>query len=115
MAAHLSQAVSIQSVSQSVSSDQNSGTLIVVSLLTRVNAVTCWSWFARNSTFNRDCHLMPSIEERVDKIFATRQITRTDQTFLMSVFASGKISSADEALINKIYEALSAGRLKVVE
>lgn len=33
----------------------------------------------------------------------------------MSVFASGKISVADEALINKIYEALNAGRLRVVE
>ena len=58
---------------------------------------------------------MPSIEKRVKKIFATRQITRTDQAFLMSVFASGNISSADEALINQIYDALSSGRLKVVE
>ena len=32
----------------------------------------------------------------------------------MSVFASGTISEADEALINKIYDALNAGRLKVV-
>ncbi|MGC1309170.1 MAG: hypothetical protein WA885_18250 [Phormidesmis sp.] len=58
---------------------------------------------------------MSSIEERVAHIFQTRQITRTDQAFLMSVFASGQISAADEALINKIYEALNAGRLKVVE
>jgi len=59
--------------------------------------------------------LMPSIKERVDKIFETRRITRTDQAFLMSVFASGSISEADEALINKIYDALSAGRLRVVD
>ncbi|MEM9091312.1 MAG: hypothetical protein AAGC93_21555 [Cyanobacteria bacterium P01_F01_bin.53] len=58
---------------------------------------------------------MPSIEDRVAKIFATRQITRNDQSFLMSVFASGRISPDDEALINKIYEALSAGLLRVVE
>ena len=58
---------------------------------------------------------MPSIEKRVEKIFEARQITREDQTFLMSVFASGTISAADEALINKIYDALNAGRLKVVE
>jgi hypothetical protein len=58
---------------------------------------------------------MPSIEKRVAQIFATRQITRTDQDFLMAVFASGKISTTDEALINKIYEALNAGRLRVVE
>jgi hypothetical protein len=57
---------------------------------------------------------MPSIEKRVAQIFAARQITKTDQDFLMAVFASGKISAEDEALINKIYEALNAGRLKVV-
>lgn len=33
----------------------------------------------------------------------------------MSVFASGKISPEDEAMINKIYEALSAGQLRVVD
>lgn len=55
------------------------------------------------------------IEIRVAQIFATRQITRPDQDFLMAVFASGRISTADEALINKLYEALNAGRLRVVE
>ncbi|NJM97026.1 MAG: hypothetical protein HC800_07445 [Phormidesmis sp. RL_2_1] len=58
---------------------------------------------------------MSSIEKRAAKIFATRQITRADQGVLMSLFASGKISPEDEAMINKIYEALSAGRLRVVE
>jgi hypothetical protein len=43
---------------------------------------------------------MPSIEKRVAQIFAARQITKTDQDFLMAVFA--------------IYEALNAGRLRVV-
>ena len=33
----------------------------------------------------------------------------------MSVFASGKISADDEALINKIYDALNAGQLRVVD
>lgn len=33
----------------------------------------------------------------------------------MAVFAGGNISAEDEALINKIYEALNAGRLRVVE
>ena len=62
------------------------------------------------------CYLPPmsSVEKRVEEIFKTRQITRKDQAFLMSVFASGTISEADEALINKIYDALNAGRLKVV-
>jgi len=58
---------------------------------------------------------MSAIEKRVSKIFTTRRITRKDQAFLMSVFASGKISNDDEALINKIYEALNTGRLRVVD
>lgn len=58
---------------------------------------------------------MSSIEKRVSKIFETRRITRKDQAFLMAVFASGKISTEDEALINKIYEALNTGRLRVVD
>jgi len=58
---------------------------------------------------------MASVEQRVSKILSTRRITRKDQAFLMTVFASGKISPADEALINQIYEALNAGRLRVVD
>ena len=45
----------------------------------------------------------------------TRKITKKDQAFLMAVFASGKISAEDEVLINKIYEALNTGRLRVVD
>ena len=58
---------------------------------------------------------MSAIEKRVSKIFETRRITRKDQAFLMAVFASGKISAEDEALINQKYEALNTGRLRVVE
>ena len=59
--------------------------------------------------------VMQSIEEMVAKIFATRRISRTDQNILMTMFAQGNISAHDELLINQIYEALSQGRLKVVE
>ena len=58
---------------------------------------------------------MSSIEKRVSKIMETRKITKKDQAFLMAVFASGKISAEDEVLINKIYEALNTGRLRVVD
>ncbi len=57
----------------------------------------------------------PSIEKRVAKIFATYQITRKDQQMLMALFSKGKISPTNEALINKIFEALRAGCLRVVE
>ena len=58
---------------------------------------------------------MPSVEMRVSRILATRRITRKDQTFSMSVFASGKISADDVALINKTYDALNAGQPRVVD
>ena len=63
----------------------------------------------------RFCVDMLSIEEMVAKIFATRRITRTDQHILMSMFADGNISANDQMLINRIYDALNQGRLKVVE
>lgn len=56
-----------------------------------------------------------SVEEMVEKIFSTRQISRTDQTLLMSMFAANKISARDKMLINQLYEALTQGRLRVVE
>ena len=58
---------------------------------------------------------MPSVEQRVTQILVARQITRADQYFLMTVFTSGNITVEDEMLINKIYEALRAGLLRVVE
>ncbi|MEM9905414.1 MAG: hypothetical protein AAF921_10360 [Cyanobacteria bacterium P01_D01_bin.44] len=58
---------------------------------------------------------MTSVEEMVAKIFATRRITRTDQHVLMSMFAGGNISPNDKMLINQIYDALTQGRLRVVE
>ncbi|MBE9078149.1 hypothetical protein IQ241_12750 [Romeria aff. gracilis LEGE 07310] len=56
-----------------------------------------------------------SVEEMVAKIFATRRITRHDQSILMTLLTQGRISSQEETLINQIYEALSQGRLRVVE
>ncbi|MEO0535675.1 MAG: hypothetical protein AAF215_17605 [Cyanobacteria bacterium P01_A01_bin.123] len=57
---------------------------------------------------------MMSITEAVEKIFATRRITRYDQRLLMSLYSSG-LSDNDAALLNRVYEELNQGRLRVVE
>lgn len=56
-----------------------------------------------------------SVEEMVAKIFATRRITRADQSVLMAMFSGNNISANDKMLINQIYDALNQGRLRVVE
>ena len=56
-----------------------------------------------------------TLEEMVAKIFATRRITRADQSVLMAMFAGNNISANDKMLINQIYDALNQGRLRVVE
>ena len=58
---------------------------------------------------------MHSIDKTIDKIFATRRITRYDQRLLMTLFSEGDISDNDKALINRVYEALTQGQLRVVE
>ena len=57
-----------------------------------------------------------SVEQIVERIFAFRQITRTDQRLLMSVFVSNEsLSETDHAHINRVFDALQKGWLKVVD
>ena len=58
---------------------------------------------------------MYSIDKTIDKIFTTRRITRYDQRLLMTLFSQGDLSDSDKALINRVYEALTQGQLRVVE
>ena len=56
----------------------------------------------------------PSIENRITQIFAARQFDQSDRAFLTTTLASGNINDADEALINRIYDAIAAGKISVV-
>lgn len=56
-----------------------------------------------------------SIEQTIDRIFAARRLTRNDQQMLMSMFSQRNLTPTDAALINRVYEALSQGRLRVVD
>ena len=58
---------------------------------------------------------MMNIEATIERIFATRQITRSDQQRLMSLFSHNMLTASDKDLIDQIYEALSQGRLRVVD
>lgn len=57
-----------------------------------------------------------SIEQMVHKITSSGKISRADQQQFMAALLSQKtISSAEEAMINRIFELLRAGRLRVVD
>ncbi|MGD1943080.1 MAG: hypothetical protein ACFB0G_17435 [Leptolyngbyaceae cyanobacterium] len=58
---------------------------------------------------------MINLETTIDKIFTTRRITRDDQQRLMCSFLDGGLSPTDKDLLDRVYEALHQGRLRVVD
>lgn len=58
---------------------------------------------------------MASLEKTIEKIFSTRRITRDDQQLLMHLFSQGRLSATDKDLLDRVYEALHQGRLRVVD
>jgi hypothetical protein len=56
-----------------------------------------------------------NIEQTIDRIFAARRLTRQDQQMLMTMFSSRSLTPSDAPLINRVYEALNQGRLRVVD
>ncbi len=58
---------------------------------------------------------MSTLERAIEQMFAARRLTRRDQQMIMSLLTQRDLSSTDSDLINRVYEALSQGRLQVVE
>lgn len=58
---------------------------------------------------------MSNLEQTIEKMFAARRLTRSDQQQLMTLFSQRDLSPNDAALIDRVYEALSQGRLRVVD
>jgi hypothetical protein len=58
----------------------------------------------------------PNIEQMVSRITSSGKISRADQQQFMTAMLSRKtIGSREEVLINRIFELLRAGRLRVVD
>ncbi|XGB41861.1 MAG: hypothetical protein LVS60_16810 [Nodosilinea sp. LVE1205-7] len=58
---------------------------------------------------------MSMLEQAIEQMFTSRQLTRRDQKMLMTMFSQRDLNANDAALINRVYEALSQGRLRVVD
>lgn len=56
------------------------------------------------------------VEQVIERIFFDRQITKADQNLLMSSLLSKKsLSDNDEKQINRVFDALQRGLLRVVD
>jgi len=58
---------------------------------------------------------MMNLETTIENIVATRRITRHDQRLLMCLFSQDSLSATDKDLLDRVYEALHQGRLRVVD
>lgn len=56
-----------------------------------------------------------NITQLTDNIFNTRRITRRDQYLLMYLLSSYSLGEQEQNLINRIYEMLNKGLLRVVD
>ncbi|MEX0269141.1 hypothetical protein AB3R30_08355 [Leptolyngbyaceae cyanobacterium UHCC 1019] len=57
-----------------------------------------------------------TIEQIVQKITSSGRINRADQQqFMATLLALNTLNSTEEALINRVFELLRAGRLRVVD
>ncbi len=56
-----------------------------------------------------------NINQLTDNIFNTRRITRRDQRLLMYLLSSYRLGEQEQNLINRIYEMLNKGLLRVVD
>jgi hypothetical protein len=56
------------------------------------------------------------IAQVVEKIFASRKITRADQRrFMSTALSKVRLSSADQIQVDQVFDALRRGLLKVVD
>jgi hypothetical protein len=58
----------------------------------------------------------PDIAQLVEKIFASRKITRADQhRFMSTALSKVRLSHDDQIQVNRVFDALRSGLLKVVD
>ncbi|MDB9314861.1 hypothetical protein PN462_17235 [Spirulina sp. CS-785/01] len=59
--------------------------------------------------------IQTDINQIIDHILSTRQISRADQNRLMSLLFDNGLGDQEESGINRIYEALHQGLIRVVD
>jgi hypothetical protein len=55
------------------------------------------------------------VEKLVDRMLQTRKICRRDCNLLMSALSEGIINEAERLQINRVFDALREGQLRVVD
>ncbi len=57
-----------------------------------------------------------SLDQVVERIFASRRISRTDQQrFMSTLLGRESITAEEQRKINQVFDALQQGRLRVVD
>jgi hypothetical protein len=57
-----------------------------------------------------------TIDEVVERIFATRRITRTDQVrFMSALLSKDSLNKIEQEQINRVFDGLRNGLIKVVD
>lgn len=57
-----------------------------------------------------------SLDQVVERIFASRRISRSDQQrFMSTLLARESITAEEQRKINQVFDALQQGRLRVVD
>ncbi len=56
----------------------------------------------------------PNLEQLVTKILTTRRISRMDQEWLMTLLNKQVIDPQEHDLVNRVFQGLQQGRLRVV-
>lgn len=58
----------------------------------------------------------PALKQLVDQIFTSGQITRREHLQLTSILlAANKMADAERSQINRIFDAIQTGRLKLID
>ncbi|MCC5898970.1 MAG: hypothetical protein EA395_02745 [Phormidium sp. GEM2.Bin31] len=61
-------------------------------------------------------HRDSNVQEIAHRIFESHQITRADQSvFMRSLLSKSALSHEEETIINKVFEELKRGLLRVVD
>ncbi len=57
-----------------------------------------------------------TFEQVIERIFASRRITRADQErFMSALLAKSSLTAAEQVQVNRVFDALRSGLIRVVD